>query len=135
MRYAHIYRSQMAGGMEHYLRQLDRALLMRYRMRIVQTYLVDGADRQKRDVQVESYRPRRDCTDPDYRLAQQRPGSLLQRADVFRARRSVSGLRTSQTHGQGTLRAFDVLRAAYECVRHSDVIVSDRAGTYSTKRG
>ena len=53
--------------------------------------------------------------------------SLLQRAEVFRARRAVPRLRASQTHGQGTLKALDVLRAAYECVRHSDVIVSDRA--------
>jgi len=127
MRYAHIHRSQMAGGMEHYLSQLDRALLMRYRMRIVQTHLVDGADRQKRDVHVESYGRGETVWIPIYRLGQQRTGSLLQRADVFRARRSVSSLRTSQTHRQGTLKTLDVLRAAYECVRHADVIVSDRA--------
>ena len=127
MRYAHVYRSQRAAGMESYLRQLDRALLTRYRMRIIQTYLIDNADRQMSDVQVESYGRGETVWIPIYRIGQQRTRSLRHRADVFRARLSVPPPRTSQTDGQGTFKALDVLRAAYECVRHSDVIVSDRA--------
>ena len=72
MRYAHIYRSQMAAGMEHYLRQLDRALLTRYRMRIIQTYLTDNADHQMSA--LESYGRGETVWIPIYRTGQQRPG-------------------------------------------------------------
>ena len=44
MRYAHVYRDRASGGVEQYLRQLDRSLLQRHRLTILQMYLSrDGA--------------------------------------------------------------------------------------------
>jgi len=42
LRYAHIFRARSSGGVEQYLRQLDRHLLQRHRMNIVQMHLVDA---------------------------------------------------------------------------------------------
>lgn len=42
LRYAHIIRGRSSGGVEQYIRQLDRHLLRRHRMNIVQMHLVDG---------------------------------------------------------------------------------------------
>jgi glycosyltransferase involved in cell wall biosynthesis len=42
MRYAHISRNRISGGVEQYLHHLDRKLLQRHRLTIVQTYLVEG---------------------------------------------------------------------------------------------
>jgi glycosyltransferase involved in cell wall biosynthesis len=127
MRYAHIYRSQGVGGMENYLRQLDRALLTRYRMRIVQTYLSDTAERQVSEVQVEPYGRGEIVWIPIYRLGQQGHGSLLQRAKAFRPGRLVPQLRPGRTRASGKPTPLDVMRAAYECVRYADVIISDTA--------
>jgi len=46
MRYAHIYRDRTSGGVEQYLRHLDRGLLARHRLTILQMHLVksDGGD-------------------------------------------------------------------------------------------
>ena len=41
LRYAHVYRERVSGGIEQYLRQLDGGLLERYRLTILQTHLVD----------------------------------------------------------------------------------------------
>ena len=44
MRYAHIYRDRVSGGVEQYLQHLDHRLLQRHRLTILQTYLTkDGA--------------------------------------------------------------------------------------------
>jgi glycosyltransferase involved in cell wall biosynthesis len=125
MRYAHIYRSQTAGEMEHYLRQLDRALLTRHKMRIVQTYLNDTLEHQLGDVQVESCGRGEIVWIPIYRLGQQGHRTLLRPAKAFKGWRAVAQLRTGRRHGNGGLRVLDVLRAADECVRHADVIISD----------
>lgn len=39
MRYAHIYRARSSGGVEQYLRHLNRGLLLRHRMTILQMHL------------------------------------------------------------------------------------------------
>jgi glycosyltransferase involved in cell wall biosynthesis len=39
MRYAHIYRHRVSGGVEQYLRLLNRGLLERHRLTVLQTYL------------------------------------------------------------------------------------------------
>src|SRR5271157_4583852 len=39
MRYAHLYRDRVSGGVEQYLRHLDRGLLQRHRMTVLQMYL------------------------------------------------------------------------------------------------
>jgi glycosyltransferase involved in cell wall biosynthesis len=127
MRYAHIYRSHSVGGMEHYLQQLDHALLTRYRMRIIQTYLADDADHQKSDVQVESYGRGETVWIPIYRFGQAPSRSLLRRAAEFMARRSALRRQTSEGRGHLMTKSLDVLRVAYESVRHHDLIVSDRA--------
>jgi glycosyltransferase involved in cell wall biosynthesis len=41
-RYAHIYRTPSAGGMENYLKNLDRQLLERNRIRVLQMYLTSS---------------------------------------------------------------------------------------------
>ena len=44
MRYAHVYRDRVSGGVEQYLRQLDRSLLQRHRLTVLQMFLNnDGA--------------------------------------------------------------------------------------------
>jgi glycosyltransferase involved in cell wall biosynthesis len=40
MRYAHIYRDRASGGVEQYLRHLDRGLLMKHRMTVLQMHLI-----------------------------------------------------------------------------------------------
>jgi hypothetical protein len=42
LRYAHIYRDRTSGGAEQYLRQLNRGLLTRHGMTILQMHLVNG---------------------------------------------------------------------------------------------
>lgn len=42
MRYAHIYRDRQSGGVERYLHHLDRGLLQRHRLTIVQMHLTRG---------------------------------------------------------------------------------------------
>jgi glycosyltransferase involved in cell wall biosynthesis len=45
MRYAHVNRRRASGGVEQYLRQLDRGLLQRHRLTVLQMHLVaDDAD-------------------------------------------------------------------------------------------
>ena len=39
MRYAHIYRDRVSGGVEQYLRHLDRGLLQRHHLTVLQMYL------------------------------------------------------------------------------------------------
>src|ERR1017187_9041437 len=40
MRYAHIYRDRVSGGVEQYLRHLDRGLLHRHRITVLQMHLM-----------------------------------------------------------------------------------------------
>ena len=40
LRYAHVNRHRVSGGVEQYLRQLDRGLLQRHRLTILQMHLV-----------------------------------------------------------------------------------------------
>ena len=40
MRYAHVYRDRVSGGVEQYLRHLDHGLLQRHRLTIIQMHLV-----------------------------------------------------------------------------------------------
>lgn len=40
MRYAHVYRGRTSGGVEQYLRQLNRGLLQRHRLTVLQMHLV-----------------------------------------------------------------------------------------------
>src|SRR5271157_4276227 len=43
MRYAHLYRDRVSGGVEQYLRHLDRGLLQSHRLTVLQMYLIrDG---------------------------------------------------------------------------------------------
>ncbi len=52
MRYAHVYRGRASGGVEQYLRHLDRGLLHRHRLTVLQMHLVrDDADHA---IEVES---------------------------------------------------------------------------------
>jgi glycosyltransferase involved in cell wall biosynthesis len=45
MRYAHVYRGRASGGVEQYLRHLDRGLLQRHQLTLLQMHLVrDDAD-------------------------------------------------------------------------------------------
>jgi glycosyltransferase involved in cell wall biosynthesis len=45
MRYAHLYRNRASGGVDQYLRHLDKGLLQRHRMTVLQTHLIkDGTD-------------------------------------------------------------------------------------------
>jgi glycosyltransferase involved in cell wall biosynthesis len=127
MRYAHIFRSQGAGGMEHYLRQLDFALLTRYRMRIVQTYLSDTVEPQASDVHVESCGRGEIVWIPIYRLGHSGQGSLPQRMKAFGPGRLVPQLRLRRTCANVKPTPLDLLRAGYESVRHADIIISDRA--------
>src|SRR5271157_3038925 len=43
MRYAHVYRDRVSGGVEQYLRQLDRSLLQRHRLTVLQMFLNKGS--------------------------------------------------------------------------------------------
>jgi glycosyltransferase involved in cell wall biosynthesis len=51
MRYAHVYRSRTSGGVEQYLRHLDRGLLQNHRMTILQTHL--SSSEETEDVEIE----------------------------------------------------------------------------------
>jgi glycosyltransferase involved in cell wall biosynthesis len=52
MRYAHVYRERASGGVEQYLRHLDRELLKRHRLTVVQMHLV--TDNTNDAIEVES---------------------------------------------------------------------------------
>lgn len=54
LRYANIFRDRMSGGAEQYLRQLNEGLLAKYRMTILQMYLVPNeAISSKISIQIE----------------------------------------------------------------------------------
>jgi glycosyltransferase involved in cell wall biosynthesis len=52
MRYAHVYRGRASGGVEQYLRHLDRELLKRHRLTVLQMHLV--TDNTNDAIEVES---------------------------------------------------------------------------------
>jgi len=51
MRYAHIKRQRTSGGVEQYLRHLDRGLLQRHRLTILQMHLADGDSDDSIDIE------------------------------------------------------------------------------------
>jgi len=51
MRYAHIWRARESGGLEQYLRQLNRTLLERHRMTVIQTHL--ATDESSKEIRIE----------------------------------------------------------------------------------
>ena len=52
MRYAHIYRNRTSGGVEQYLRYLNRGLLLRHRLTILQMHLI--REHESNTIEVEN---------------------------------------------------------------------------------
>ena len=52
MRYAHIYRNRTSGGVEQYLRHINRGLLLRHRLTILQMHLI--RDHENDSIEVEN---------------------------------------------------------------------------------
>ncbi len=101
MRYAHVYRERVSGGVEQYLRHLNQGLLQRHRMTILQMHLVrDEADDA---IEIESVGIGRILWVPvDFRQMDNTIGNLPRRIGYI-CRRS---LRMSQKEGKGRLRAI-----------------------------
>src|ERR1700733_11174869 len=51
MRYAHVYRDRVSGGVEQYLRHLDRGLLRRHKLTVLQMHLI--REGTKDDIETE----------------------------------------------------------------------------------
>lgn len=51
LRYAHVYRERTSGGVEQYISNLDRALLVKHRMTVLQTYLCSSDKDQVAEVE------------------------------------------------------------------------------------
>jgi glycosyltransferase involved in cell wall biosynthesis len=51
LRYAHIHRRRVSGGVEQYLRQLNHGLLQRHRLTLLQMYLTDHGSPEPADIE------------------------------------------------------------------------------------
>jgi glycosyltransferase involved in cell wall biosynthesis len=84
MRYAHVYRNRTSGGVEQYLRVLDRQLLLKHRMTILQMYL--SREETPGEIEVETVGRGRILWIPvAIRQAENNPvGRLTRLAEVYR---------------------------------------------------
>jgi len=123
LRYTHSYRKRSSGGVEQCLRCVNRGLLQRHRLTILQTHLVE--DIGKYEIEVEEYGLGRILWIP---VAVQQTASRF--ADIpLRARYIINQTLLSRRNGEPrhpvlhTLRAFTLHRFGH--LRHRCVIISD----------
>ena len=124
LRYTHSYRKRSSGGVEQCLRCINRGLLQRHRLTILQTHLVE--DLGNYEIEVEEYGLGRIFWIP---VAVQQTKSRF--ADIPRRARYIldQTLASSRRNGAAAHPVLDTIRAftlhEFGHLRHKCVIISD----------
>jgi glycosyltransferase involved in cell wall biosynthesis len=122
MRYTHSYRDRSSGGVEQYLRCLNRGLLQRHRLTILQTHLV--GDFGTAGIEVEKFGMGRILWIPvAFRQTQSRFTDLPSRARYVYEQTSRLGPQDGVGTKRAVVRAFLSHRLGH--LRHRSVIISD----------
>jgi len=125
MRYAHVYRDRMSGGVEQYLRRLDKALLQKHRITVLQMYL--SIDDECDAIEVENVGIGRILWVPvPIRQVELTLADMLRRTGYV-CRRSAH---LRQQNGEGRYRAVmsaagDLFRHRGGHLRHKTIVLSD----------
>ena len=100
MRYAHIYRSRISGGVEQYLRRLNSGLAERHRITIIQAHLAE--EEGSRSIEIEKLGQGRIVWVPMqvHHIASRITGLPARLATLYRQAQGVA-----KRHGQNALRA------------------------------